>query len=126
MQETSGYGLVNLGLDAIIWFKETDEEMSCIVRGVTPDCLEADVVIPNVSSCAGGDVKLNIFLPNERTPVKCTGGVTEDSEENNSSGDPDGCLVHLMITPTSRIDHRRLELFVTQRRAFISGGHRSV
>lgn len=113
-------------LDAVIWFKETDEKMGCVVHDITPDCTEASVVISNMRPCAGGKVELDIFLPTERTPIKCNGEVIQHpAGEDDSSGNSSGSLVHLLLIHTSRIDHRRLELFVTQRRAFISGGHRT-
>ena len=70
-----------------------------------------------------GYAELRMFLPLERTPIKCTCRVQAGKLERNNTK---SYSARVLINHISRMDLRRLELFVDRKRAFIgigSGGY---
>ena len=122
MQEVTGRRISDVELDSIISFKQTGERVACIVYDVSLGCTEIDVFMTEPRGCAGEDVELNIFLPAERTPIKCSGTMVQHPEDVDFPEDQDRRSAQIVITHIGRMDLRRFEIFAVQKRAFISGG----
>ena len=124
MQRVTERKVSGIELNGVISFVQTGERVSCVVYDVTPGCMEIDIDMFESRVCAGEDVELNIFLPVERTPVRCSGTIAQHPDD--FSKDQNSCLAQIAVTHMSRMDHRRFELFTVHRRAFISGGRSQI
>ena len=122
MQEVTGRRISDVELDGIISFEQTGERVACIVYDVNLGCMTMDMFMTDPRDCAGEDVELNIFLPAERTPVKCAGTIVQHPVDVDFPEDQDNRLAQIVVTNISRMDLRRFEIFTVHKRAFISGG----
>ena len=126
MQEITGRRISDVELDGIISFEQTGERVACIVYDVSLGCAEIDVFMVEPRGCAGENVELNIFLPTERTPVKCSGKIGQHPEDVDFPEDQDHRSAQIVVAHISRMDLRRFEIFAAQKMAFISSGRSQV
>jgi len=101
------------GLYGIIRFQGTDDTIGCLIHSISEDCNEAVVVASTPLVCNSGNAELRIITPVDKTPIKCEGKITEDKCLINNVR---GYTARVFITNSSRIDRRRLELLVDQKK----------
>ena len=123
MQDVMAARVIGVGLDGTIQFQKAKDTIECIVQDITEDYTETVVVASDPRVCMGEDVDLKIFLPTERSPVKCTGRIAWHREDEGLLEDSRGYLARIFITHMGRIDRRRLELVIARKRAFIGSGY---
>jgi len=117
-----GIGTIDVGLNGVIQFQQTTDAAECIIQDIREDCTGIMVFASDTHFCVREDVDLRIFLPAERSPVKCTGRIVWHSDDVEISDDRRGYFAQISITHISRINQRLLELFIAQKRAFLSSG----
>ena len=123
MQKTHKTRVVDVDLDAIIRFRETNDAITCVVHNVTRDYTDFMVVASDPRICEQQDVDLDIIAPLERSPIKCTGRIIWHLDDELSPNKHAGYLARIFIADISRIDLRRLDLLTTQRQAFMGTGY---
>ena len=126
MQGIASSRIIDVDLEGIIKFQDSHETVGCIVHDITEDYTEAMAFSSDPRICVREDIELKIILPSERSPIRCTGEIVWHSGTNEelirSSG---GYLVRILITHISRIDGRRLDLILTQKRLLARGPYLS-
>lgn len=110
---------IYVGLDCIIHFRRTNDILGCVMHSITGDYAEAVVVASDPDAFKEDDVELRILLPVERSPIRCTGRVSADEPEVEGNGK---YSAKVFISNISRLDRRRLEVFLERKKAFIGGG----
>ena len=123
MREMLKYGLVEIGLSGTIQFQQARERIECVVQDMTDDYGEFVVIASDPRVCARENIDLSIFLPTERTPIKCSGKIIRYSKNSKSFRGHKDYIARVSINYITRIDRRRLELVVAQKRAYTSGGY---
>ena len=116
---------IETDLDGIIEFQRTKDTAKCLVRNVNEECIGVMILTSDLRICAKENVNLSIFIPAERSPVKCTGEIVWYSPVDVDEGPLGGVEAYaagIFITDISRLDRRRLELLVARRKAFLGGG----
>lgn len=117
-----GIGTIDVGLSGTIQFQQTTDTAECIIQDISEDCARIMVFAPDTRFREREDVELRIFLPAERSPVKCTGRIVWHSDDEESFDDQRGYFAQISVTHISRINQRLLDLFIAQKRAFLSSG----
>jgi len=107
------------GLYGIIRFQDDVDAISCLIHSISEDCNEAVVISPTPLVCKSGKAELRIITPMENSPIKCEDKITEDK---CLVEDVRGYTARVYITNSSRIDRRRLELLVDQKKSYMSMG----
>lgn len=122
MQEVMGAKTIEIGLEGSVRFYSTGDTIECLINDITEDCKNIMVVSSNPGICKKEDVDLQILVPVERSPIRCGGEIVWCSETDEKiARNSREHLARIFITDISRIDERRLDLIVAQRRAFNSG-----
>ena len=117
-----GLRIIDIALDGVIQFQQSNDRMECIIHDVTEDYGEVMVAASDPRICAREDVELSILLPTERSPVKCTGRIVWHSGDERQLKKQTRHLARVFINDLSRMERRRLDLFVAQKKAFIGCG----
>lgn len=120
MQEEIKPRIMDVGLEGIIQFQHADSTIGCVIRDITRDYTEVVVIASDQRICMEGDVELKVILPTERSPIKCTGKIVWYSRDGRA------CLARIAITCISRIERRRLELVIAQKKACDNSGRSPV
>jgi hypothetical protein len=110
---------IYVGLDCIICFRRTNDKLGCVIHTITGDYAEAVVVASDPDAFKDDDVELRILLPVERSPIRCTGRISADRSKVEGS---EKYSAKVFISSISRLDQRRLEVFIERKKAFIGGG----
>jgi hypothetical protein len=110
---------IYVGLDCIIRFRRSNDILGCVIHTITGDYTEAVLVASDPGVSREDDVELRILLPVERSPIRCTGRISADESEVEGSGE---YSAKVFISSISRLDQRRLEVFIERKKAFIGGG----
>jgi hypothetical protein len=110
---------IYVGLDCIIHFRRANDILGCVIHTITGDYTEAVLVASDPGVSKEDDVELRILLPVERSPIICTGRISVDESEVKGSGK---YSAKVFISNISRLDQRRLEVFLERKKAFIGGG----
>jgi hypothetical protein len=107
------------GLYGVIRYQGNVDAIGCFIHSISEDGREAVVVAPTPLICQNGKAELRIITPTENSPIKCEGKISEDKclVENVR-----GYTARVFITNSSRIDRRRLELLIGQKKACMSMG----
>jgi hypothetical protein len=117
-----GIGIIDVGLNGIIQFQQSNDAVECFIQDIREDYAEIMVFASDALFRVREDVNLRIFLPAERSPIKCKGRIVWRSDEMELAGDYRGYYARISITYISRLHKRLLELFIAQKKAFISSG----
>ena len=118
--------MIHVGLDGVIQLQQSGDTIECFIRDVNEDLTEATVVAFDPQVCEQEEVELSIFVPTERSPIKCVGSISWQPEDNEGLRKDQGeCLARIFITDISRIDGRRLDLILTQKRLLARGPYLS-
>lgn len=117
-----GAKTIDMGLGGNIQFKDSSGAVGCTICSITEDHLEAVVVSSDPRISAKGNVELEMFLPTERSPIRCTGRSVWFSPGAEQFRAYNGYMARVVITQISRIDRRRLEVVTVQKKAFMTGG----
>ena len=121
--KTHKTGIVEIELDATVRFQETNDAVKCVIQNVTRDYTDFMIIASDPRICEKQDVDLDIIVPLERSPIKCTGRVAWCLDDDPS---PDGhkeYLARISIVNISRINLRRLDLLTAQRQAYMGTGY---
>jgi CheY-like chemotaxis protein len=124
MQEVTESRTIGIGLDSTIRSQRVSNAIECLVQYITEDCTDAIAIVPDERFHTGEDVELRMFVPLERSPIKCTGRIVWHSEGEEFIKGRSGYSTRIFINHISRVDRRRLELAIAQKRAFIGCGRR--
>lgn len=111
--------LIYTGLYGVIRFPQTGDTLGCFIYSISEDCTEAVIVTSSPRVCVREEVELRIILPVDRSPIKCLGRIAEDK---GLIDDIRGYSARIFITQISRIDQRRLELLISQKKALMGRG----
>lgn len=117
-----GVAIIEVELSGVIQSQQTTDAAECIIQDIKEDYSETMVFASDARFRAREDVDLRIFLPAERSPVKCAGRIVWHSEDVELSGGCIGYFAQVIITHISRMDRRRFDLFIVQKKASISSG----
>ena len=123
MREMIKPKLTEIGLSGIIQLQQTNDRVECIVQNITDDYREVAVITSDPRICTQENISLSIFTPTERSPIRCSGKITRYSKGNRTFKGHRGYIARIHIAHISRIDRRRLELVIAQKRAYTSGGY---
>lgn len=102
-----------LGLYGVIRFQELDKAISCFIHSVSEDCNEFVVVTSTPLPFESGYAELRVIPPLSQTPIKFE---VKISEEKCLVKGVRGYSTRMFITNSSRIDQRRLEILVDQKK----------
>lgn len=102
-----------LGLYGIINSPKMDKAVSCLIHSISNDCNEFVVVTSTPLSYELGYAELRIIPPLSMTPIKCE---VKLSEEKALIEGVKGFQTRMFVTNSSRIDQRRLEILVDQKK----------
>ena len=122
MQYAMGAKSAYLGLDGIIQFQQSNDTIECVVSDITEDYTEAMIVILDPCVYEGEDLDLSILVPAERSPIKCIARIVWPLKDDKVVSVRGSYLARVSITHISKIDRRRLDFIVSQKKAFVSGG----
>jgi len=114
MQQRRRFRRIGVDLDGLIQFPHTGDEMDCMVRNISEECMGAMIFTPDQRIRKREDVNLDIFIPTERTPILCSGKIVWYSEDEEAFRNYKGYSAGIIITDISRIDQRRLELVMAR------------
>ena len=114
MQQRRRFRRIGVDLDGVVQFPQTGDELDCMVRNVSEQCMGAMIFVSNPRVRNREDVNLDIFIPAERTPVLCSGKIVWYSEDEELFQNYKGYSAGIIITDISRIDQRRLELIMAR------------
>lgn len=103
---------IYLGLYGIIKFGQ-DKAISCFINSISEDSSEVVVITSTPLPYESGYAELRIIPPLSQTPIKCE---VKISEEKDLIKGVRGFSTRMFITNISRIDQRRLEILVDQKR----------
>lgn len=117
-----GVAIIEVELSGVIQSQQTTDAAECIIQDIKEDYSETMVFASDARFRAREDVDLRIFLPTERSPVKCAGRIVWHSEDVELSGGCKGYFAQVIITHISRMDQRRFDLFIVQKKASSSSG----
>lgn len=118
MQELAWSRLIDVGLDGIIRSKKTNDAVECTIHYITEDCMAVVVTAPDPHLCDMEYVEMMMFLPTERSPIKFNGRIVKHSQDDGLFRVRNGYVARVFVTEISRIDMRRLDLVIAQKRAF--------
>lgn len=104
---------IYLGLYGIINFQQIDKAISCFINSISEDCNEVVVVTSTPLPYESFYAELRIIPPLSRSPIKCE---VKISEEKSLIKDVKGYSTRMFITNISRIDRRRLEILIDQKK----------
>lgn len=110
---------IHIELNGIIRARNADEEAGCIVNSITGDHREVTLVGSGPDAFTKEDkedMELMMFLPLERSPVRCTCRIVEYGNRTRNDGSHSA---RMLITQMSRLDRRRLELVIERKLAFM-------
>ena len=115
---------IELGMDATIREVSDKKALNCLLRDISEDCAEATIIVSDPYIREMKEVELVVILPAERSPLRCTGKVVWCSEKGDAVfKDHRGFLAKIAIEDISKIDRRRLELAMEQKKAFRGSGY---
>ena len=98
-----------LGLLGTIVLRETGKMIDCSISHISENYSKIVATPSNPIMCVNQSIDLRIFIPVERSPIKCTCSISgTDTTAENSQENP----VVMSVTKIGRIDRRRLELFL--------------
>ena len=124
-QEKRRYRRINVDLDGIIRFYQTDYTIECVIHNVSEDCMGFMIVTHDPRVCKREDLNLSVIIPAERSPIKCAGKITWHSANEEPFRSGKIYAAGIFTTDISRIDRRRLDLAIDRKRLFNSGGYSS-
>ena len=113
--------IIHVGLDGIIQLQRTNDTIECLIRDINEDYSEALVVAFDPRVCIQEEIELKMFLPTERSPIKCSGRISWHADDGEQYEDKGKYMVRVFITHISRIDGRRLDLVISQKRVLAQG-----
>jgi len=116
MQEEMEPRLIYVGLEAIIQFQDTGDTLGCVIQDIAEDYTQAMVMTSDPRICTDENIELQVILLAERSPIKCTGKIIWHSKDDK------GYLARILIIHFSRIERRRFELAIAQKKAFDNSG----
>ncbi len=118
--------MIHVGLDGIIQLQQSGDTIECFIRDINEDYTEAAVIAFNPQVSRQEEVELSIFVPTETSPIKCVGRISWHPEDNEGLRKDQGeCLARVFVTHISRIDGKRLDLILTQKRLLARGPYLS-
>jgi len=115
--------MIEFELNSIIRFKDNNDAIRCVLRGISKDCTEAMIFSIDERVCTDDkDIELEIYTPVENSPIKCTGKIIwEPSYGKQIFKGYSGYLAKVYINSIGRLDQKRMNVIISQKRAFISG-----
>jgi CheY-like chemotaxis protein len=119
MQTSVGTEAIEIGLPGVINFQRGGDPMECIIQCVARDFSDATVFTSDLRVSLREEIALAMFLPLERSPIKCTGRIIAHSRSEQQIKGREGYLAQILIDHMGRIDRRRLELTIIQRETFL-------
>jgi hypothetical protein len=108
---------VEVDLHGIIQFQHMSDAIQCVTHDISEDYTETVVTASDPRICMGDNLDLNIFLPVEESPIKCTGRIVWLQRVRNRSKAEEEYLARISITHITQVDRRRLGLAMGKRRA---------
>ena len=114
--------VMDVELDAVIRFRRTHEAIECIILNITRDYTDVMAVAYDSRVCERKAIDLGILVPTERLLIKCTGRIIWHLESDELTGKREKHLVRIFVADISRVDQKRLDLFIYQNRAFVGSG----
>ena len=116
-----GSRIIDVELDGVVQFQQNGNNVECVLQDVTEDYEGAMIATFDPRICSRNDVTLSVFIPSERSPIRFTGRIVWHSE-NGSLLKDQRYLAKILIIHISRMERRRLDLYIAKKRASISSG----
>lgn len=121
MEDRRRFRRIDVDLDGVIRFQQSSDTIGCVIRNINKECMGAMIVASDPRVCSKEDLDLGIFIPADRSPVRCSGRVVWYSEDKKPFKNNTDYAAGIFITNISRMDRRRLEL-VADRKSMSFGG----
>ncbi len=122
MQDIEEYGIIDVGMDAVIRSQQTNDSIECIVLNITKDYTDIMAVTADPRVCRLDAVELGILAPTGESVTKCTGRAIWHLKVDELSEKHDKYLVRIFVTDISQMDQRTLDLLIHQKGTFTSRG----
>jgi hypothetical protein len=122
MSERRSSRRIDVDLDGLVKFQQSEDNIGCIIYNINEECVGVMVVTSDPRICKKDQVDLRIFIPAERSPVKCSGKTVWYTDDKKPYNGFSGYAAGIFITDLNKIDRRRLELVVSGRRTNFKGG----
>lgn len=122
MQRVEETEIIDVKLDAVMRFQQTDDTIECIILNITSDYTDVMAVASDPRVCKPMAVDLSIFVPAEQLPIRCTGRIIWHLESDEPTGKREKYLVRIFVADISPVDQKRLDLLIDQSRASVSSG----
>ncbi|MBD3183734.1 hypothetical protein GF312_15700 [Candidatus Poribacteria bacterium] len=100
--------LIQVDLPAVVEFGDSENAFNCKLNSTSSDFSELFINFLNTEFSDDTDIDFKVYLPLERSPIKCKGTIL-------SSEEIEGCSAKVIVNHIGRIDQRRLELFMEKR-----------
>ena len=117
MQEKRRSRRIDIDLEGTIRFQEAKDMRVCVIRNINEECAGVMIVTSDPRVCTMECLNLVIIIPAENSPIKCAGKIAWYSENDDPFETNIDYVAGIFITDISRIDRRRLELLLAQKRA---------
>ncbi len=116
MQSLEEIGVINTELDAIIRRQRTDDMIKCVILNINKDYTDAMAVTSDPRICRQGAIDLNISVPTENSPIRCTGRIIWHLKGDElTESHHEKCLVRIFIADISQMDQERLDRLISQK-----------
>ncbi len=123
MQGIEEFGIINIGMDAVIRPQQTNDSIECIVLNITKDYTDVMAVTADPRVCELDAVELGILAPTGESVTKCTGRAIWHLKVDELGGKHDKYLVRIFVTDISQMDQKTLDFLIHQKGAFTGSEH---
>lgn len=123
MRDKRRFRRIDVDLDGIIRFQQTNDTIECVVCNVSEKCMGFMIVTSDSRVCKREDLNLSVFIPTEGAPAKCTGRVVWYSEDRETFRGRAGYSAGIFTTHINRTDSGKLDLLIARNKAFSSSGY---
>ncbi len=121
MQGIKEFGIIDVGMDAVIRSQQTNDTIECIVLNITKDYTDVMAVTADPRVCQLDAVELDILAPMGRSVTRCIGRAIWHLKVDELDEKHDKYLVRIFITDIGEMDQKRLNLLIHQRETFSDG-----
>ena len=112
MQSIAKDRAIEVELDALIQFQQTDDAIECVILNITNDYTDVMAVASDPRVCRRGAVDLSIIMPDGRAPVRCAGEIIWYLESDALMGKSGKYLARIFVPDTSRMVQEKLDRLI--------------
>ncbi|MFC1717638.1 hypothetical protein ACFL6S_28510 [Candidatus Poribacteria bacterium] len=123
MQGIKEFGIIDVGMDAVIRSQQTNDSIECIVLNITKDYTDVMAVTADPRVCKLDAVELGILAPTGESVTRCTGRAIWHLKVDELGEKHDKYLVRIFVTDISQMDQKALDLLTHQKETFTGSEH---